>query len=63
MRYVAGRSFQRQVVDDNGQPIDFWVDTAYREGMEVTTVRFGSDDYFALLDEPNMAEWLSVGPR
>lgn len=62
VRYVAGRSFQRQVVDNNGQPIDFWVDTAYREGMEVTTVRFGSDDYFALLDEPNMAEWLSVGP-
>ena len=64
VRYAGGRTFQRQVkaVDAAGQPIELWVDTEYREGMDVTEVPFGSDAYFALLDEPGMAEWLSVGP-
>lgn len=29
--------------------------------MALTTVPFGSDDYFALIDQPGMAEWLSLG--
>ncbi len=65
MRYAGGRTFQRQVnaVDAKGQPIELWVDTAYREGMDVTEIAFGSDAYFALLDQPGMAEWLAVGPE
>ncbi len=64
VRYAGGRTFQRQVnaVDAKGQPIELWVDTAYREGMDVTEIPFGSDAYFALLDQPGMAEWLAVGP-
>jgi Ca-activated chloride channel homolog len=65
VRYVGGRSFQRQgsVAGADGQPIDFWVDTAFRESMEVTTIRFGSDAYFSLLDRPGMPEWLAIGPE
>ena len=63
VRYAGGRTFQRQfnAVDAEGQPIELWVDTEYREGMDVTEIPFGSDAYFALLDEPGMAEWLAVG--
>jgi Ca-activated chloride channel family protein len=65
VRYAGGRSFQRQgqVAGAGGQPLDLWVDTGFREEMQVTTVRFGSDEYFALLDQPGMAEWLAVGPE
>jgi Ca-activated chloride channel homolog len=65
VRYAGGRTFQRQVnaVDAAGQPIELWVDTEYLEGMDVTEVPFGSDAYFALLDQPGMAEWLAVGPQ
>ena len=65
VRYAGGRTFQRQVnaVDAEGQPIELWVDTAYREGMDVTEIMFGSDAYFALLDQPGMAEWLAVAPQ
>jgi hypothetical protein len=30
-----------------------WVDTAYDDAMELTTVEFGSDAYFALFDDPD----------
>jgi len=63
VRYVGGRTFQRQgqVAQADGRTVDLWVDTTYREDMTLTTVPFGSDDYFALLDQPGMAEWLSLG--
>ena len=65
VRYAGGRTFQRQfnAVDAEGQPIELWVDTEYHDGMDVTEIPFGSDAYFALLDEPGMAEWLAVGPQ
>lgn len=65
VRYAGGRTFQRQgrEVGDDGQPIDVWVDTAFRDDMQVTTVRFGSDAHFAMLDQPGMAEWLAIGPE
>jgi hypothetical protein len=31
--------------------------------MQLTTVPFGSDEYFALLAQPGMAAWLAVGPE
>jgi Ca-activated chloride channel family protein len=65
LRYAGGRTFQRQerVVGTDGRPVDLWVDTTYRDDMDVTTIEFGSDEYFALLDQPGMAEWLAVGPE
>ncbi len=62
VRYVGGRTFQRQgtVSGPDGSLYELWVDTTYREEMAVKTVLFGSDDYFALLDQPGMAEWLSL---
>jgi Ca-activated chloride channel family protein len=65
LRYAGGRTFQRQerVVSADGRPADLWVDTTYRDEMDVTTIEFGSDEYFALLDQPGMAEWLAVGPE
>jgi Ca-activated chloride channel family protein len=65
VRFVAGRSFQRQgvVAGAEGQSVEFWVDTGFRADMAVTTVEFGSDAYFALLDEAeSMAAWLAISP-
>jgi Ca-activated chloride channel family protein len=65
VRYAAGRTFQRQgqVMDATGRTLDLWVDTTYREDMALETVLFGSDAYFALLDQPDMAEWLALSPE
>ncbi len=65
MRYVAGRSFLMQslVQAPDGRVLELWVDQAYTEGMPTTTVEFGSDAYFALLDEPGMAAWLALSPE
>ncbi len=65
MRFVAGRSFAMQslVQAPDGQVLELWVDQAYTPGMRTTTIEFGSDAYFALLDEPGMAEWLALSPE
>jgi hypothetical protein len=64
VQYVAGRSFQRQgvVALRDGQILEFWVDTAFRDDMAVTTVAFGSEAYFALLEQEGMAAWLAISP-
>jgi Ca-activated chloride channel family protein len=64
VRYVAGRSFQRQgvVTLPEGSPVEFWVDTAFRDDMAVTMVEFGSEAYFALLEQEGMAAWLAISP-
>lgn len=63
-KFVAGRTFVPQTVDDVGQNyrLTRWVDTLYNNDMEVETVLFGSDCYFALLARPQWAEWLSIAP-
>ena len=39
-----------------------WVDSAFTQGAKVTTIKFGSDEYFRLLvDKPGCAKYLSVG--
>jgi hypothetical protein len=43
VRYAAGKRFVRKG--------DFWVDEAYRDGMELTEIEFLSDEYFDLLDQ------------
>jgi Ca-activated chloride channel family protein len=40
-----------------------WVDTAYDDAMDLTTVEFGSDAYFALFDNPDLAQWLAISPE
>lgn len=62
MRYVAGRAFvlRAYVVDAEGRLLPLWVDTRYREEMKTIVVEFASDAYFALLDEPDMAQMLAL---
>lgn len=65
MRYIAGRAFvlRGYVVDPEGRRLPLWVDTRYRKEMETTVVAFASDAYFALLDEPAMAQMLALSPE
>lgn len=65
IRFVAGRSFimQSLVEAPDGQVLALWVDRAFTPDMPTTTIEFGSDAYFALLDEPGMAEWLTLSPE
>lgn len=62
MRYVAGRAFvlRAYVVDAEGRLLPLWVDTRYRKEMKTIVVEFASDAYFALLDEPDMAQMLAL---
>lgn len=65
VRYIGGRSFvlRAYVTAEDGSRVGLWVDTQYDEAMAMTTVVFGSDAYFELLDEPGMAQWLSISPE
>jgi Ca-activated chloride channel homolog len=62
-QYVAGKTFVQQgwVSGANGSSLPFWVDTAYTQAMSLTWVEFASDAYFALAQQPGLAEWLAVG--
>jgi Ca-activated chloride channel family protein len=61
--FVGGKTFVQQgwVTGGDGTALPFWVDTAYTEAMTLRWVGFGSDEYFALAEEPAMAAWLGVG--
>ena len=65
VRYLAGRTFRQQgfVTGADGTAIPFWVDTGFRDTMEITNVEFGSAAYFDLLDERGMGDWLSLSPE
>lgn len=58
-RFAGGRTFYRQG--------SVWVDARLLGGLEAqdrTSVRFGSEEYFALLDRhPEAAPWLALGRR
>jgi Ca-activated chloride channel family protein len=62
VRYVNGKTFTRQgvVTTKDGQTIQLWVDTLYREKMQIEKVVFGSERYFALAKQPQMARWLAI---
>ncbi len=63
VRYVAGRSFVLRgslAEEGSGGAGSIWVDTGFVETMAVTTVALGSDAYFDLLAEPEMAQWLAI---
>ncbi len=41
---------------------DVWTDSDYKEGADVKTIRFNSDEYFRLIAEkPGLAKYLSIG--
>jgi len=65
VRYAGGRAFQRQgeLAGPNGERLELWVDTAFVEDMDVTTVAFGSEAYFDLISQPGMAAWLAISPE
>jgi Ca-activated chloride channel family protein len=62
-QFVSGKTFVQQgwVSGPDGASLPFWVDTAYKQEMRLLWVEFASDEYFALSQQPNMAEWLAVG--
>lgn len=41
----------------------FWVDTEYQGKEEITRVKFGSDKYFELAKDKNLARYLSLGEK
>ena len=65
VRYIAGKSFLNRgiVADGQNNRLTLWVDLLYNQAMQVETVEFGSDCYFALLQTPGLAEWLALSPE
>jgi Ca-activated chloride channel family protein len=65
LRYIAGRTFmlRSHLASADGVTRPLWVDTAYDDAMDLTTVEFGSDAYFALFDNPDLAQWLAISPE
>jgi Ca-activated chloride channel family protein len=56
-RYIEGKAFFLQ---DN-----VWTDGAYDAAKmkQIETIKFGSNQYFALLKDAKVARWLSIGER
>lgn len=65
VRYAGGRAFVQQgwVAAADGTQYPFWVDTQYNDPVALTTVTFGSDEYFALAEDPALAEMLALSPE
>lgn len=62
-QFINGKTFVQQgwVSGADGAALPFWVDTAYQKEMRLTWVEFASEAYFALAQQPGMAEWLALG--
>ena len=62
-QFINGKTFVQQgwVSGADGVALPFWVDTAYQKEMRLTWVVFASEAYFALAQQPGMAEWLALG--
>lgn len=65
VRYLEGKSFVRRgwVNDADGNPVEFWVDTAVEEGVTPEVVEFASERYFELVEDDTVARWLSLSPE
>ncbi len=65
VKYIGGKSFMRRgtVVDEQKKRLTLWVDLLYNDEMQVETVQFGSSCYFALLQQPGLAQWLALSPE
>ena len=69
VRFINGRTFvERTVVEPIGaeevdkRGLTLWVDTLYNSDMQLDTIAFGSDCYFVLAQDPQVAEWLALAP-
>lgn len=64
IRFINGRTFIKRTVVEGTDPTELtlWVDTLYTEDMQLETVQFGDDCYFALTQEPQLAAWLALSP-
>lgn len=64
VRYVAGKSFVRkgEVQAADGSDYALWVDATLDEGMTPRPLVFGSEEYFALAQDPQVARWLALSP-
>ncbi len=64
VRYVAGKSFAQkgEVQAADGTLYPLWVDTALTGEMTPRQIPFGSDEYFALAADAQVAQWLAVSP-
>lgn len=66
VRFINGRTFvERSVESTEAEGVDkggltLWVDTLYNSAMQLETIAFGSDCYFALAQDPQVAEWLAL---
>jgi Ca-activated chloride channel family protein len=62
MRFVNGRTFvARTVVEGvDKRGLTLWVDTLYNTTMQLETIAFGGGCYFALAQDPQVAEWLAL---
>lgn len=65
IRFINGRTFIKRTVVEGADKIQLtlWVDTLYTEDMQLETVQFGGDCYFALTQEPQRAGWLALSPN
>lgn len=66
MRFINGRTFVERPIEQTGgegvakRGLTLWVDTLYNTTMQLETITFGSDCYFALAQDPQVAEWLAL---
>ncbi|MCE7981301.1 MAG: VWA domain-containing protein [Caldilinea sp. CFX5] len=66
VRFINGRTFVERTVERTGaegvdnRGLTLWVDTLYNSDMQLETIGFGSDCYFALAQDPQVAEWLAL---
>jgi Ca-activated chloride channel homolog len=65
VRYVRGKTFVRQslVTRSDGQSYELWVDTQYSAELKLESVRFGSERYFELAAQSELAPWLAISPE
>lgn len=64
IRFMNGRTFIKRTVLEGPEQTELtvWVDTLYTEEMQIETVPFGGDCYFALAQAPQLAAWLALSP-
>lgn len=62
VRYIAGKTFIQEALVEGaeGRTVVRWVDTAYNEEHETETVIFGSERYFVLARQTQLAPWLAL---
>lgn len=64
MRFVASKSFvsKGEVQAADGAIYTLWVDTALDDAMTPRPLVFGGEEYFALAQDRQVAQWLSLSP-